>query len=618
MKKKFIAVYALIGVLALGSTALTSCVDDNESASVTAIRDAKAQQLAALATQANAYAKYYEAQAAVEEAIAAGNLIENEKAAAKLEKLKAEYEKEMQDAEQKIITQLQDHQKTLYSNYEKAQQEAVDLREEITKKKLNIVQLETGVANAEAMAAKLIHDEELTIAKETAKKETYQAMGENNYEDLAKQLEEANIDLENKKNDVTAKLNALTAARLAYDNALAQNIEGGDVKSEYTELSTPESGEVSTQAEGELTSVKVESPLKTVNAINALTAMVAESEEKEGTISLTVLRNGEEIKVSDDAEYNDYNYTLQELDANAVAIAKKELTDAVESKKDLKGTDKDKAADYGTINWDENENGKKLYDKIIENLGTTVTAYAKLKAFQDVIDDLNDKVKELDEDAENYDDQKAELDERIAIATSAQDFAKDAKTGILAEADKEIAAAQKVLDEFNANIALLDANSADYKAYKAAVESLINNEGKAIVTATEEHKAAQLAQVIAQGEVEALEDLVGTEGTEGTEGTVQDITKKILACDEKIVEAQSNIKLYENLLLDENGDKVSIEESEQVLLEKAQAELQDLNDRLAIAEAAKASWKEQLEASLNGTAAPAPETPAEGEETPAA
>ena len=615
MKKKFIAVYALIGVLALGSTALTSCVDDNESASVTAIRDAKAQQLAALATQANAYAKYHEAQAAVQEAIAAGNLIENERAAAELEKFKAEYEKAMQEAEQQIITQLQGYQKTLYSNYKKAQGEAVELRGEITAKKLNIVQLETGVANAEAMAAKFIHDEELTIAKETAKKETYQAMGENNYEDLAKQLEEANIDLENKGKDVTAKSNALTAAKLAYDNALAQNIEGGDVKSEYTE---PESGEVSTQAEGEqaesgLTS-EVESPLKTVNAINALTAMVAESGE--GTISLTVLRDGEEIKVSDDAEYNEYNYTLQELDANAVAIAKKELTDAVESKKDLKGTDKDKAANYGSINWNESKNGKELYDNIIKNLSKEATAYAKLKAFQDVIDDLNDEVKELDEDAENYDDLKATLDERIAIATSAQDFAEDTKTGILAEADKEIAKAQKVLDEFNANIALLDANSADYKAYKAAVESLINNEGKAIVTATEEHKAAQLAQVIAQGEVDALEDLVGTEETEGT---VQDITKKILACDEAIVEAQSNIKLYENLLFSEDGSTESVStETKQVLLEKAQAELQDLNDRLAIAEAAKASWKEQLEASLNGTAAPAPETPAEGEETPAA
>ena len=51
MRKKFIAVYALMAVLALGSTTLTSCVDDNESASVTAIRDAKANQLAAIAAQ---------------------------------------------------------------------------------------------------------------------------------------------------------------------------------------------------------------------------------------------------------------------------------------------------------------------------------------------------------------------------------------------------------------------------------------------------------------------------------------------------------------------------------------------------------------------------------------
>ena len=57
MKKKFIAVYALMGVLALGSTTLTSCVDDNESASVTAIRDAKAAQLNALANYQNVKAQ---------------------------------------------------------------------------------------------------------------------------------------------------------------------------------------------------------------------------------------------------------------------------------------------------------------------------------------------------------------------------------------------------------------------------------------------------------------------------------------------------------------------------------------------------------------------------------
>ena len=56
MKKKFIAVSVLICALALGSTTLTSCVDDNESASVTAIRDAKAQQLTSLANYQQAQA----------------------------------------------------------------------------------------------------------------------------------------------------------------------------------------------------------------------------------------------------------------------------------------------------------------------------------------------------------------------------------------------------------------------------------------------------------------------------------------------------------------------------------------------------------------------------------
>ena len=82
MKKKFIAVYALIGVLALGSTALTSCVDDNESASVTAIRDAKAAQLNALAAYQNAQAEsekiIAEAEAAIRNAEAEAKRIANE------------------------------------------------------------------------------------------------------------------------------------------------------------------------------------------------------------------------------------------------------------------------------------------------------------------------------------------------------------------------------------------------------------------------------------------------------------------------------------------------------------------------------------------------------------
>ena len=76
MKKKFMMAAVLLGALALGS-----CVDDNESASVTAIREAKAAQLSALANYqqaqadaevilANAEAKVKEADAAYQAALA--------------------------------------------------------------------------------------------------------------------------------------------------------------------------------------------------------------------------------------------------------------------------------------------------------------------------------------------------------------------------------------------------------------------------------------------------------------------------------------------------------------------------------------------------------------------
>lgn len=93
MKKKFIAVYALIGVLALGSTTLTSCVDDNESASVTAVRDAKAAQLNALANYKNAQAESEKivqaAEAAIKEAQAEYLKIQNEMENLKLQEAQA-------------------------------------------------------------------------------------------------------------------------------------------------------------------------------------------------------------------------------------------------------------------------------------------------------------------------------------------------------------------------------------------------------------------------------------------------------------------------------------------------------------------------------------------------
>lgn len=117
MRKKFIAVYALMAVLALGSTTLTSCVDDNESASVTAIRNAKAQQLTALANyqqaQADAEKIISEAEAAIRNAEARWNEIQNSLEELELQKAQATIATEIEAAKAQAEAELLKQQAAL-------------------------------------------------------------------------------------------------------------------------------------------------------------------------------------------------------------------------------------------------------------------------------------------------------------------------------------------------------------------------------------------------------------------------------------------------------------------------------------------------------------------------
>ena len=112
MKKKFFAIYALLGAF-IASPVFTSCVDDTESASVTAIRDAKTAELKSIAAlkkaeaQAkatldaaqialkNAQAEAQIAQAKYNEAQAALKETQNEEAAIDLMVQKKEAEKQL-------------------------------------------------------------------------------------------------------------------------------------------------------------------------------------------------------------------------------------------------------------------------------------------------------------------------------------------------------------------------------------------------------------------------------------------------------------------------------------------------------------------------------------------
>lgn len=149
----------MVAVL-LGALSLGACVDDNESASVTAIRDAQAQKQAALAEYysaqaeaeliaANADAELKAAQARYQEALAAYQEAQTEQARFNLQKAQEEYNRYLEQAnieaqtallkaqielqkQQEIMNGLLDARlRELYSTYANEANVLVDLRSQL-------------------------------------------------------------------------------------------------------------------------------------------------------------------------------------------------------------------------------------------------------------------------------------------------------------------------------------------------------------------------------------------------------------------------------------------------------------------------------------------------------
>lgn len=143
MKKKLMMVAVLLGALSLGA-----CVDDNESASVTAIREAKAEQLKSVAAINNAEAKAAEALLESKIAIEAAKARQEEATAAKMEadakiaELEARLAEETYDA--KLAAELEKAEalkKQAEADLQEAQAE-IDERALALQKQLAILQKE--------------------------------------------------------------------------------------------------------------------------------------------------------------------------------------------------------------------------------------------------------------------------------------------------------------------------------------------------------------------------------------------------------------------------------------------------------------------------------------------
>lgn len=416
MRKKFIAVYALMAVLALGSTTLTSCVDDNESASVTAIRNAKAEQLNALAAAANAEAEVQKAEALYKQALTAQTeqqtAEDKARFEAEIESLKAQYEQLRQNYEQQIIQNQASFRNTLYLNYIGANNKLKELEGKYIEAQLNLASAKAGVTTAEkaAQATILAQDEE--IAKQQAMIEAYKALPENSRDELLKQIEELTVQIAAKQAEVNLKKAASDEAENAYEES----------KYSYSGHWTDNNN------------VYVEPTLKTAQAIASLL--------EDGYYNL--------LKQVDFYPNGAVYVGKYSLNGNLAATQQRMLESNLADLKEQLGKNTDK--------WDEDATG-------------TQSAYAWLDYYKSLLDEAAEKLEDeeiTEDDYNNISYTYYNYKENTIPQLEAQI---ETKTEELAEFKANIALLDPACEDYKAYIAALENTVELYEAYEDAYDA---------------------------------------------------------------------------------------------------------------------------------------------------
>lgn len=471
MKKKFIAVSMVLGALALSSTTLTSCVDDNESASVTKIRDAKAQQLAALAAVSNADAEVQKAEALLKQAQAADLTQQTEQSKqefeAQIEALRAQWEQQLLFYKQQIANASNSLRSTVFRNFQYANDELKRLEGEYIEAQLTLAEAQAGVKNAEVIAKQTILALDEEIARNNAKIEAYKALPANSHDELIAQIDELTVQIDAKYASVQIKDQAKTDAKTAYEDSKVA-YEGDYVQG-----------------------VEIEPTLKAGIAIKDIQSNYYYSNILEPVANAT----------PEDAEY--YSIEKYALNDAQVANVRRQLELNLTNYQNNLGKETDEA-----------------------NYGGSV--YAKYNADKKAMDDAK---KAWDELKADKDASQAEINSAEQIYLDAQQTYLNATSqgGYLTQAKKNVTDAQETLDEFEANVKVLDPAGQDYKDYEAAISATIEA-GKAYDAAYHEWEVEKLAyaELLATRQV-AQNLLTGN----------PDIDVEIAECEAAIAEAEA-------------------------------------------------------------------------------
>ena len=254
MKKVLIIVAAAIAA----TFSMTSCVETTESASVTALREAKAEQLRALAEAertraaadsilAAAQAAFYQAQAEYQQAMADDMAFETEKARAEfeaqLEAILLEAQNRLLEAQQQnnrlqneLLTQASEQLQTLYRTYFNEVGILNDLKSELNTANYTLVSYENNLISAEQTYNSLIAMEERDIARYQAEIEAWQKYTGLDKADLQAEVDRLYREQTNANSDYVLKRRQMNDAKTAYNEALSAKYDIYNVGAETHEV----------------------------------------------------------------------------------------------------------------------------------------------------------------------------------------------------------------------------------------------------------------------------------------------------------------------------------------------------------------------------------------------
>lgn len=634
MRKKFIAVYALMAVLALGSTTLTSCVDDNESASVTAIRNAKADQLKALAALSNAQAEaakiQAEAEAALRNAQAEWQKEQTEEAkqkfAVQIEVIKAQAERDIalakKDAlqyEKEIWENADAKIQAMVSDYQSALDKVISTKEELIEAKIDYAHFEVDSTLAEAKYKEFVIDQNRTIAQNEADIKRLQALAEGGADKtaLAEQMEvlagQAYKMLHTDLPAVEAK--QAEAEKAKEDAYLPINIDKPFTEDQEHEKLEWEAG-LLPYAKGVQTLKAYEAEysdedIKFIEADNeTYVASIKECFEEEAVTVYTRSKGSDFVKATQVVE-NALNQDI--ADATANLGAKKTATEAgTGALGDLEQAEADLKAKQAAL--------------AAEN--------AKPDKDQSVINQLEGKIDDLNVSIEQYKESVAQYTE-------------------------EIADLKQELKDFQATLEVVKEGSDAQKQYIETAKTVLKA-AEAYVTAQHEvHKVDNAIKLIGLSKYDFNDNMEVNAGVQGTNGSqynqlyklysnTADVEELIAECEKNIAEAKKAIERGESssngyhleekwvdvAIIDGSGTITGWERKlvsiwvpdyvDERFTETTRAMMEEnikrLEEQLAVYEQIANNYKAALDAAIQASNSDVnvPETPEEGgEETPA-